>query len=314
MNLLSLLFLSNFVSAQLIKSEIPIEEVFTIQCIRWGFLSCETADVVTNIMIFSVSAIVGFSLYLAKRWRNKNQFSQGYTYTMDGITQHLSKFFSANRKMLILLSTFSIIFLVIGMSVSPVFLPSISSGNTANKVSLALGSPQEPGVYYFLQKRDAKYIDGKLSYGPWYVFARGHNVLTNFGRNYTRDCMWGGGCGTQNLTKIAVGNSTNAGEPGVQSPANVTLANEMFACGFSRTAATIGYESLNSSTNNANGNISLTTTFTNTCSYAVSLNSTGIYNSTSIQSNNTLFSEFNFTPTTFQSNDQLNDTGFIWIP
>jgi hypothetical protein len=149
----------------------------------------------------------------------------------------------------------------------------------------------------------------------WKEIANKHNLLTNMGRNITRDCLVGAGCGASTLKIISLGNATNAGEPGTETAADVVLASESTtaACTLERAShgtGTVNYQAPNSTSGaNANGNWSITNTFTNSC-LALAVNSTGLYNATS---GNVLFAESNFTTTTLQTNDQINITWFIWI-
>ena len=126
-----------------------------------------------------------------------------------------------------------------------------------------------------------------------------HNVLTNAGKNLTRDCLGIGGaagCGTS-AQYIAIENGTAPGAT------DTTLNLELSICGFTRAAGTYALYPATA------GNWSQAKTFTSTCD-AVTVNTTGLFNASS---SGVEFAGNTFTSTTLQTNDQLTVNWTVFI-
>jgi hypothetical protein len=133
----------------------------------------------------------------------------------------------------------------------------------------------------------------------WKLISSRHNLVTNGGLNFIRDCLsTTGQCGaaTSNFSFIAIGGNTSALGAG-----DTILANEYSTNGLSRTVGTVNVV--------GTGNWSVTKTWTDTTA-ASPVNTTGLFNASS---SGTLFAENYFTPVTLQINDQINVTWTIWV-
>jgi len=117
-----------------------------------------------------------------------------------------------------------------------------------------------------------------------------HNLVTNVGLNYSRDCIGNGACGAA-FNYIAVGGNTSA-----QAITDTALANEFATCGLTRATGTF--------TNTGIGTWSLIKVFSvsGTCN---NINSTGIFNASST---GTMLAEASFSNTNVINGDSLNIT------
>lgn len=157
------------------------------------------------------------------------------------------------------------------------------------------------------------------------VVAESHNVYTASGMNATANMLFCGGAATcpalapfafisvgqinvsQTATDTCLGNSSQAGA-GLVKGCGDWLSN-----GLTQAEGTVAFVS---SPALANGNTSITKTFTCTSCVNTLINATALYNSTTTCETNAVgcnaFAEANFTAATLQTNDQINVTWYIW--
>jgi len=128
-----------------------------------------------------------------------------------------------------------------------------------------------------------------------------HNQFPMSGRNMTRDYL-GAGATLSAVNVVAAGNVTTS-----QAATENWLNGEYAACGLTKAAGT-GPTGVSGA--NANGNWSVTKTFTSTCDSVV-VNGTALMNGTG--AGNYTFAMANFTSATLQTNDQINITWFVWV-
>jgi hypothetical protein len=155
------------------------------------------------------------------------------------------------------------------------------------------------------------------------VVAKSHNVYTTTGMNETSNRVFCGGQATcpalqpfdyisvglvnvsQTATDTCIGNSSQAGA-GLVKGCGDWLSN-----GLTQAAGTVAW-----ALPFANGNVSITKTFTCTSCSSTPINATALYNSTTTCETTTagcvMFAEANFTLATLQTNDQINVTWYIW--
>jgi hypothetical protein len=128
-----------------------------------------------------------------------------------------------------------------------------------------------------------------------------HNQFPMSGRNMTRDYL-GAGASLSAINVVAAGNVTTS-----QAATENWLNGEYAACGLTKAAGT-GPTGVSGA--DANGNWSITKTFTSTCDSVV-VNGTALMNGTG--AGNYTFAMANFTSATLQTNDQINITWFVWV-
>lgn len=140
------------------------------------------------------------------------------------------------------------------------------------------------------------------------------NLFNNDGKSFIADQVSSANLsvGTGIVNVIAVG--TKDGEPAcisAQSAADQYLCGEETANGLARAVANA--VRLNNSAI-SNGNWSLTREFTYTGGSAITLNTTGLFNSTTANDTREIFFAQNtFTDATLNTNDKINITWFIWV-
>src|SRR3990167_486804 len=138
------------------------------------------------------------------------------------------------------------------------------------------------------------------------------NLFNTDGMNFTRDLMSAvDGNGTaSSLRFISVGNKTGTQCLTGQVATDTFLCGEYNTCGLSRGVADA--IRLNSTAPPTSGNWTITKEFTATGSCDV--NSTGLFNTITVnQSNEVFFAQNTFTTASLSSNDKLNITWFIWV-
>jgi hypothetical protein len=124
-----------------------------------------------------------------------------------------------------------------------------------------------------------------------------HNVITNAGKNATRDRL--GTPGSLNAFQyLALGNGT------APTATDTSLNSEITNCGLARALSTVYVLT-------TTGNWTLSKTWTFTCSTAVPVNTTAIFNDTA---SGIMFAGTSFTTATLStSGDQLTINYTIWI-
>jgi len=181
---------------------------------------------------------------------------------------------------------FAFLIAIVSAVVLPAYIFSFSGTSSDNPVSSGLDYNARVCVYKNGEEIDCHY-----------------NLLLNDGKNLTRNMLTGNSAGA-GPTIIALGNGT-----ATQAATDKVLATEIGnECGLGRAAGTVNFDT---AYNNI-GNWSVTKTFTSTCNSAV-VNTTALYNSSTLSSPNNTFAETTFTSTTLQANDQLNITWFVWV-
>jgi len=128
-----------------------------------------------------------------------------------------------------------------------------------------------------------------------------HNLVTNDGKDFLKNCLGQGGCGANAFVTLAIANCTS-GVAGDGSDSTLCSGDEYTTCDLGPAAGT--YKSAGTGA----WNVTYTWTASSTCS-VLPVNATGLYNATS----GTLLAENAFTDVTLQGLDQINVTWGIWV-
>jgi hypothetical protein len=129
-----------------------------------------------------------------------------------------------------------------------------------------------------------------------------HNLVTNDGKDYLKECLGTGGCSSPAFITLAIANCTNGIAAGDTSLCN---GEAYSSCGLGPGDPTSGPTYASYGT----GAWNVTATWTATCDN-LPVNATGLLNATS---GGTLFAENEFASVDLQTNDQINVTWGIWV-
>lgn len=140
---------------------------------------------------------------------------------------------------------------------------------------------------------ETTHLDGN---GNILSYEKTHNVLTDAGKNWIKECIGNFGCGATAMKYIAVGNGT------APASASTTLNGEITTCGMGRASGT--YASIGT------GNWSITYLWTDSGCNNLGVNSTALFNASS---SGTMFMGDTFTLVTLQDTHQLNITITQWV-
>ena len=148
-----------------------------------------------------------------------------------------------------------------------------------------------------------------------------HNLFTAQGMNFTMRQISGvivgdtnSSIGSAGIRVVAISNKTGTQCGGPQSQDNITLCGEYACCGLSRITAD-AVRLNQTGTFPTAGNWTITAQFTNTGSAALDVNSTGLFNTTTVNQTGqeVFFAQTTFTTATLQVNDKINVTWFLWV-